>query len=160
MVEIEKGPQRSQWTKSKIAFETWVLKGKDHLFCLARWQMSQQCGLFIAKLETILFNNDNFAWEGCPKRKCHKSEVAVVEPAAEGKEGAGEQTASIEDDGKELCCSSYRPLVALPSTIMFQWTRSWIKQKEPRKTRQQNKVLVSWLTKMRLKVIEGTHKTP
>ena len=67
MAEIEKGPQRSQWTKSKIAFETWVLEGKDNLFCLARWQMSQKCG-YIAKLETILFNNDNFAWEGCPKR--------------------------------------------------------------------------------------------
>ena len=124
MVETKKGPQRSQWTKSKIAFETWVLEGKDNLFCLARWQMSQQCGLFIAKSETILFNNDNFAWEGCPKRKCHKSEVAVAKSAAKGWGEAGEQTASTEDDGKELCYSRYRPLVALPSPIMFQWTRS------------------------------------
>ena len=35
IARTKKGPQRSQWIKSRIAFETWVLEGKDNLFCLA-----------------------------------------------------------------------------------------------------------------------------
>ena len=41
MVGTEKGPQSSQCTRSKRQWDTWVLIGKDNLFCLAKWQMSQ-----------------------------------------------------------------------------------------------------------------------
>ena len=71
-----------QWEQKKepIDQHVWVqklikkhsyLKGNDKLFCLEKWQMSQQCDLFTCTSGASLFNKDNLAWEGCPKRKCH-----------------------------------------------------------------------------------------
>ena len=61
MVGIEKGPQRSECTRSKTQWDTWVLIGKDNLFFLAKWQMSQQIVLLDCKLDTSLFSKDSFA---------------------------------------------------------------------------------------------------
>ena len=67
----EKGPHRSTCMSSKADKETFILEGNDNLFCLEKWQMSPQCDLFTCTSGTSLFNKDNLAWEGCPKRKCH-----------------------------------------------------------------------------------------
>ena len=60
----EKGPHKSDK-------ETFILEGSENLLCLEKWQMSQQCDLFTCTSGTSLFNKDNLAREGCPKRKCH-----------------------------------------------------------------------------------------
>ena len=62
----EKGLHRSTCMSSKADKETFI-----QIFCLEKWQMSQQCDLFTCTSDTSLFNEDNLAWEGCPKRKCH-----------------------------------------------------------------------------------------
>lgn len=67
----KKGPHRSTCMSSKADKETFILEGNDNLFCLEKWQMSQQCDLFTCTSGTSLFNRDNLAYEGCPKRKCH-----------------------------------------------------------------------------------------
>ena len=40
IVTIEKGPQRSQYTSSKGALETWVLEEKESLFYYEKWHTS------------------------------------------------------------------------------------------------------------------------
>ena len=61
MVGTEKGPQRSQCTRSNTHLETWVLTGKVNLFCLEKWQMSQQGVLLAWKPDTRLCSKDSLA---------------------------------------------------------------------------------------------------
>ena len=50
-------------------------------------------------------------------------------------------------------------LCYLPTPIVFQHERSYMKQKLERNTRQHYRDLVNWLTDIKLKVKEGTHGT-
>ena len=56
-------------------------------------------------------------------------------------------------------CNRYKPSVACPTPIVLQEVRYWTKQKLERKTRQHGCDLVMVLTKRKLKVNDGTHKT-
>ena len=151
IVLVANGPQRSQWSKSKALDETCLLAVKGSLFCFERWQMSQQeVVLLILASCTSCFNNWSLEWDGCPNLLCHKTYEEM------------EETASAQTDAEALqaeSCSRKRPLCALPRPIVLHWARSWIKQQSPRKMRQQQRDLVSWLTEIKLKVKEGTHKT-
>ena len=63
--------------------------------------MSQQAILFDFKLDTDLLSKDNFAYEGCPKRKCHKSAL-LTELITEGIEtDFCEEAATLDDEGIE-----------------------------------------------------------
>ena len=150
-VLVANGPQRSQWSKSKGLVETWVLAVKGSFFCFEKWQISQQeVILLILTSCTSCFNNWSLEWDGCPNLLCHKADEEM------------EETAEAKTDAEDLqseSCNRNRPLCALPRPIVLHWARSWIKQQSPRKMRQQQSDLVSLLTKIKLNVKEGTHKT-
>ena len=57
----EKGPQISQCTRSNTQWDTCWLVGKDSLFCLEKWQMSQHTVLLARKTDTRLLSKDNLA---------------------------------------------------------------------------------------------------
>ena len=56
-MQVEKGPQRSQWINSKGAEDTWALMEKGSLFCFEKWQTSQHGVLLETSMFTTLFNN-------------------------------------------------------------------------------------------------------
>ena len=72
VVETEKGPHRSQWSKSKHSLEICVLVLKGNLFCLASGQMSQRnFALELIQCTLSLFNIANLASNKCPNLACH-----------------------------------------------------------------------------------------
>ena len=146
---MAKEPQRSQWIKLKGAEEIWVLLGKGSLFCFEKWQTSQHVVLLKALMFTTRFNNWSLENEGCSSLVCHNSML--------------EKGLVVAVRAVDLCwyekSNRYKPLLSLPWPIMLHWARSWMKQQLPRKMRQQNEVLVSLLTEIRLKAKDGTHNT-
>ena len=61
-VGTKKGTHRSTCMSSKADKETFIVEGNDNLFCLEKWQMSQQCDLFTCTSGTSLFNK--IIWHG------------------------------------------------------------------------------------------------
>ena len=72
------GPHTSEWTKSKHALETFSLELNEDAICLAKGQFSH-----LFRVEKGNFPNApvfkrwrNLASDGCPRRRCHSSDVA------------------------------------------------------------------------------------
>ena len=57
-VQVVKGPHRSQWISSKGLFDTWLLQTKGSLFCLEKWQTSQQSGLLETFTSKTILNKE------------------------------------------------------------------------------------------------------
>ena len=105
-----KGPHRSQWINSKGLAVTWVLEGKDSLFCFAKWQTSQQDVLLVISISTNCFNNWSLVKEGWPNLECYKSEEEMWLTLV---------ASVVELEGRIEACSKYKPLLSLPRPIML-----------------------------------------
>ena len=109
----------------------------------------------------------NLESDGCPNLLCQREESVLAEVAVEKELETVLKLWLARKSSRELeeCwwvlpyCNRYKPSFACPIPIVLQQVRSWIKQKVDRKIRQQGWDLVMVLTKRRLKVKEGTHKT-
>ena len=117
MGRVEKRPYRSQWINSKGLVITWMVEGKESLFCFAKRQTSQQEALLETSIFTNDFNNWSLAKEGWPNLECHKSKEIWLTMVARATEFEGGTTA----------WNRYKPLLSLPKSIMLHWARSLMK---------------------------------
>ena len=72
-VDLVKGPQTSQWIRSKAFLDKWLKKGKGKRFCFAMGQRAQS--LLLCTLPTSRIQSCkawSLAFEACPSLRCQR----------------------------------------------------------------------------------------
>ena len=72
-VILAKGPQTSQWIRSKAHLDRWLKKGKGNHFYLAMGQSAQSlllCTLFTSGIQSC--KAWSLAFEACPSLRCQR----------------------------------------------------------------------------------------
>ena len=163
-VDLAKGPQTSQWIRSKVVLDKWLKKGNGKRFCFAMGQRVQFLLLWIVFTFGIKsWKAWSLAFEACPSLKCQRYGLVMIGTSETLLTKVPKTESRMEDvaesDLQEVVDSKYRLLCSLPTPIVFQQERFYIKHKLDKKTKQQDSLFFNWLTEIKLKVKAQTLNT-